>query len=102
LIRELSLDELPQIYNIIIGDIKFIGPRPALYNQDDLILLRMTKGIHSLMPGITGWAQINGRDDLSISEKVDLDLFYKNNKSLSLDIKIIFITIYKVLLKKGV
>ena len=84
------------------SEMSFIGPRPALYNQDDLVSLRTKKGIHNLMPGITGWAQINGRDELSIIDKVEFDVYYKNNKSLSLNLKIIFITIFKVLFKKGV
>ena len=101
-LRESSLDEIPQLINIMKSEMSFIGPRPALYNQDDLVSLRTKKGIHNLMPGITGWAQINGRDELSIIDKVEFDIYYKNNKSLSLNLKIIFITIFKVLFKKGV
>ena len=80
-LRKFSLDELPQLINIIKGDMKFIGPRPSLHNQHDLNELRTEAGIHSLFPGVTGWAQINGRDELSISEKVKMDLYYKNNQS---------------------
>ena len=79
-LRKFSLDELPQLFNIIFGDMKLIGPRPALYNQEDLINLRKELGVNKLKPGITGWAQVNGRDELSIKEKVDLDYYYLNNK----------------------
>tara|TARA_Y100001970_G_C14225789_1_gene855582 strand:- start:2344 stop:2889 length:546 start_codon:yes stop_codon:yes gene_type:complete len=96
-LRKYSLDELPQLLNIIKGDINFIGPRPALFNQEDLIKIRTIKGIHKIMPGISGWAQINGRDNLSITEKVEMDYFYLNNRSVTLDLKIIILTIYKVL-----
>ena len=96
LLRKFSLDELPQLINIIKGDMKFIGPRPSLHNQDDLNELRTEVGIHSLSPGVTGWAQINGRDELSISEKVKMDLYYKNNKSIFLNMKILSLTLLKV------
>ena len=96
ILRKLSLDEIPQLINIIKGEMVFIGPRPALYNQSDLIKSRTAKGVDKLMPGITGWAQINGRDNLTIEQKVNLDYHYLQNKSLSLDIKIIFLTIIKV------
>jgi len=101
-LRRYSLDELPQLINIINGEMSFVGPRPALYNQQDLIQLRTEKGVHTLMPGVTGWAQINGRDELSIPEKVTLDEYYLNNKSIILDIKIIFITIKQILFPKNV
>ena len=96
-LRKYSIDELPQLINIIKGDLVFIGPRPALYNQEDLIKLRTKKNIHQLAPGLTGWAQVNGRDELSIADKVKMDYFYLKNKSVSLDIKILFLTAKKVL-----
>jgi len=102
LLRKLSIDELPQIINIIKGEMDFIGPRPALHNQDDLKSLRAEKGIHKLKPGVTGWAQVNGRDELSIPEKVKLDEYYLQNKSLWLNIKILFMTGVQVLFPKGV
>jgi len=80
-LRKLSLDEFPQLYSILKGDISFVGPRPALYNQDDLIKLRTEKGIHKIIPGITGWAQVNGRDEISIPKKVDFDKYYLRNRS---------------------
>ena len=101
-IRKLSLDELPQLINIIKGEMVFIGPRPALYNQEDLIKLRTAKNIHKLKPGITGLAQINGRDDLSIEQKVTFDALYFKHKSLFINIKIIFLTVKQILLKKGI
>ena len=94
-LRKFSLDELPQLINIFKNDISYIGPRPALYNQEDLIK-RTLKGIHRLYPGITGWAQVNGRDELTISEKVNMDLYYLNNKSLKLDLMILWLTLLKV------
>lgn len=96
-LRKFSLDELPQLVNIFKGDILFIGPRPALYNQHELIELRTEKKIHMLMPGLTGWAQVNGRDNLSVKEKVELDNYYLKNKSIMLDFKILGLTILKVL-----
>ena len=102
LIRKLSLDELPNLINVIKGEMVFVGPRPALHNQADLIALRTNLGIHKLMPGITGWAQVNGRDDLSIPKKVEYDKYYLNNKSWFLDIKILFLTILRVFTRKGV
>ena len=102
ILRKLSIDELPQLINILKGEMVFIGPRPALYNQDDLIKLRTEKGIHKLVPGVTGWAQINGRDNLSISEKVELDEHYLKNKSFWLNIKILFMTFTKALFLKDV
>ena len=101
-LRNASLDEIPQIYSIIKGDMTYVGPRPALYNQQDLITKRKKEGISLLLPGVTGWAQINGRDDLSIDQKVKYDLYYLNNRSLNLDLKIIIITILKVLKRSNV
>lgn len=102
LIRKFSFDELPQLINILKGDMVFIGPRPALYNQYDLIDLRTKVGVHSLTPGVTGWAQVNGRDELNITEKVKMDEYYFRNKSLWLDIKILLMTLLKVLKMEGV
>ena len=101
-LRKYSLDELGQLINIIKGDMKFIGPRPALYNQEDLINLRTKTKVHQQIPGITGWAQVNGRDELSISDKVKMDTYYRMNKSFLLDIKIILLTILKVFKAEGV
>lgn len=101
-LRKSSLDELPQLWSIIKGDMSFVGPRPALFNQDDLIALRTEKGVHNLIPGLTGWAQINGRDELPIPQKVNLDVEYLQRKSLWLDIKIIWLTFIKVLKKDGI
>ena len=100
--RKFSLDELPQLFNIIFGEMTLIGPRPALYNQDDLISLRQELGVNRLKPGITGWAQVNGRDKLSIQEKVELDCYYLKNKSFLLDIKIVLMTVKKVLFAKNI
>jgi O-antigen biosynthesis protein WbqP len=101
-LRKSSLDELPQLLCIIKGDMSFVGPRPALFNQDDLIELRTQYGVHQLTPGLTGWAQINGRDELPIPDKVALDVFYLNHKSLWFDIKIIFLTALRVVRRDGV
>jgi len=101
-LRKTSLDELPQLLSIIKGDMSFVGPRPALYNQDDLIALRTEKGVHLLTPGLTGWAQINGRDELPIPVKVDFDVWYLQHASLWLDMKIIILTFIKVLRSEGV
>ena len=101
-LRKSSLDELPQLFSIISGDMSIVGPRPALFNQDDLINLRTAKGVHLLTPGLTGWAQINGRDELPIPVKVDFDEYYLKNQSSFLDIKIIFMTLVKVLKREGV
>lgn len=101
-LRKSSLDELPQIFSVLMGDMSFVGPRPALFNQDDLRELRTQCGVHTLTPGITGWAQINGRDEIPIPEKVKLDEFYLKNRSLLLDLKIIFWTALKVLKTEGV
>jgi len=100
--RKSSLDELPQLLSILRGDMSFVGPRPALFNQDDLIELRTQKGVHALTPGLTGWAQINGRDELPIPVKVDFDEYYLNNRSLALDLRIIFLTALKVVKSEGV
>ncbi len=96
-LRKYSLDELPQLVSIFSGDMSFVGPRPALFNQDDLITLRKEKNIDSLKPGLTGWAQVNGRDDISINEKVTLDFEYLTNQSFILDLKIFWMTILKVI-----
>jgi O-antigen biosynthesis protein WbqP len=101
-LRKTSLDELPQLWSILCGDMSFVGPRPALFNQDDLIELRTQKGVHMLTPGLTGWAQINGRDELPVHVKVGLDYYYLLNKSFFLDMKILLKTAVKVLLRKGV
>jgi O-antigen biosynthesis protein WbqP len=101
-LRKSSLDELPQLWSILKGDMSFVGPRPALFNQDDLIAMRTEKGIHELLPGLTGWAQINGRDDMSIHRKVQLDAEYLQRRSLSFDLKILWITALKVVARDGV
>ncbi len=101
-LRKFSLDELPQLWSILTGHMSFVGPRPALFNQDDLIRLRTEQGVHSLTPGLTGWAQINGRDELPIPEKVKLDVEYLQRQSFALDLKIIVLTFFKVLRKDGV
>jgi len=101
-LRSSSLDELPQVWSILVGDMSFVGPRPALFNQDDLIALRTAKGIHELMPGLTGWAQVNGRDELPISQKVELDTEYLQRQSLLFDFKILWMTVLKVLTRDGV
>ena len=101
-LRKSSLDELPQLWNILKGEMSFVGPRPALFNQDDLIKLRTEQHIDSLLPGLTGWAQINGRDELPIPEKVALDKHYLCHESFQLDIKILWLTFMKVIKKEGV
>ena len=101
-LRRFSLDELPQLFSILKGEMSFVGPRPALFNQDDLITLRTEKGVDKLVPGVTGWAQVNGRDDLSIPEKVDLDVEYLNRQSFWFDLQIIWITLLKVVRSEGV
>lgn len=101
-LRKSSLDELPQLWNILRGDMSFVGPRPALYNQDDLIALRTASGVHELLPGLTGWAQINGRDELPIPDKVKLDVEYLQRRSLCFDVQIIWLTMVKVLRREGV
>ena len=101
-LRRSSLDELPQLWSIMKGDMSFVGPRPALFNQHDLIELRTQSGVHLLVPGLTGWAQSNGRDELPIPQKVALDIEYLKNKTLWLDMKIIFLTGLKVLKRDNV
>ena len=102
ILRKFSLDELPQIYSIIMGDMNFIGPRPALYNQFDLIILRQNKLINTSKPGVTGWAQVNGRDEISVEDKVILEEYYFKNKNFYLDIKILFLTVYFAIKKHNV
>jgi len=101
-LRKTSLDEIPQLLNVIRGEMSLVGPRPALFNQDDLVALRTEKGIHTLMPGVTGWAQVNGRDELPIPVKVQLDEYYLHNQSLLLDMKILWLTVVKVFRTEGV
>ncbi len=101
-IRKTSLDELPNLFNIIKGEMVFVGPRPALYNQEDLMALRVATGVDKLKPGITGWAQINGRDEISIEEKVKLEQQYLQKKSFLFDIEIIIKTFTNVMISKGV
>lgn len=101
-LRKSSLDELPQLFNILKGDMSFVGPRPALFNQHDLIELRTKKGIHTLEPGLTGWAQINGRDELPIPVKVNFDEYYYQNRSFPLDMRILLMTLFKVMRHEGV
>jgi O-antigen biosynthesis protein WbqP len=101
-LRKSSLDELPQLWSIFKGHMSFVGPRPALFNQDDLIDLRTSKGVHKLVPGLTGWAQINGRDELPIPKKVALDVEYLRHQSLWIDFKIMWLTFIKVIKKDGV
>lgn len=101
-LRRSSLDELPQLWSILCGDMSFVGPRPALFNQDDLIALRTRYGVDQMTPGLTGWAQINGRDELPIPEKVQLDVEYMQRKSFCFDLKIIVLTFLKVLKKDGI
>jgi O-antigen biosynthesis protein WbqP len=101
-LRKSSLDELPQLWSILAGDMSFVGPRPALFNQQDLITLRTEQGVHTLVPGLTGWAQVNGRDELPIPEKVKLDVAYLQRQSLWFDIRILWRTFVKVLRRDGV
>ena len=101
-LRRTSLDELPQLWSILKGDMSFVGPRPALYNQEDLIALRTQYGIHTLTPGLTGWAQVNGRDELSIPDKVRLDVEYLHRRSFIFDLKILWITFLRVIRRQGV
>ena len=101
-LRRSSLDELPQLFSVLKGDMSFVGPRPALFNQDDLITLRTEKGVDKLLPGITGWAQVNGRDELSIPDKVALDVEYLNRQSFWFDMKILWMTFLKVVKRDGV
>ena len=102
MLRKTSLDELPQLWSILVGDMSFVGPRPALFNQDDLITLRTQHGVHALTPGLTGWAQINGRDELPISQKVAFDVEYLERKSFWFDIEIMVKTLLKVLSHQGI
>ena len=101
-LRKTSLDELPQVWSVIIGDMNLVGPRPALFNQEDLILLRKENEVDSLTPGITGWAQVNGRDELSILDKVDFDIEYMRRRSFLFDIKILWMTFSKIMERDGV
>jgi O-antigen biosynthesis protein WbqP len=101
-LRKSSLDELPQLWSILVGDMSFVGPRPALFNQHDLIALRTQHGVHELVPGLTGWAQANGRDELPIPDKVKLDVVYLQRQSLWLDVRILWLTLVKVLRRDGV
>ena len=101
-LRKSSLDELPQLLSILRGDMSFVGPRPALFNQHDLMALRTEQGVHTLVPGLTGWAQVNGRDELPIPEKVKLDVAYLQHQSLWFDIRILWLTFVKVLRRDGV
>jgi len=101
-LRKSSLDELPQLWSILKGDMSFVGPRPALFNQNDLIAQRTAKGVHVLTPGLTGWAQINGRDELPIPQKVALDVIYMQQRSFWFDLKIVILTFLKVLKKDGI
>ena len=101
-LRKSSLDELPQLWSILKGDMSFVGPRPALFNQDDLVALRTKEGVHSLIPGLTGWAQINGRDELPIPDKVILDVEYLHQQSFWFDIKILWLTFVKVICRDGI
>jgi len=101
-LRRTSLDELPQLWSILVGDMSFVGPRPALFNQDDLVALRTRHGVHELTPGLTGWAQINGRDELPIPEKVALDVSYLEHQSILLDLRILGQTVAKVLRRENV
>ncbi len=101
-LRKSSLDELPQLWSILMGDMSFVGPRPALYNQDDLISLRTEAGVHTIPPGLTGWAQINGRDELPIPQKVALDSYYLQHQSLGFDLRILLLTFLKVIRRDGI
>ncbi len=101
-LRKSSLDELPQLWSILKGDMGFVGPRPALFNQHDLVALRTAQGVHTLVPGLTGWAQIHGRDELPIPAKVALDAYYLQHRSLGLDVRILALTFSKVLRRDGI
>lgn len=101
-LRKSSLDEIPQLWCILRGDMSVVGPRPALFNQQNLIDMRTEKGVHAIRPGLTGWAQINGRDELPLREKVELDADYLQRQSLSFDVKVIFLTVLKVLRRDGI
>ena len=101
-LRKTSLDELPQLWSILAGDMSFVGPRPALFNQDDLVALRTERGVHELVPGLTGWAQVNGRDELPIPDKVALDVEYLRRHSFLFDLRILWLTVVKVIRRDGV
>ena len=101
-LRKTSLDELPQLWSILVGDMSIVGPRPALFNQQDLIALRTERGVHELVPGLTGWAQVNGRDELPIPQKVELDVEYLRRRSFLFDLRILWLTVIKVLRRDGV
>ena len=101
-LRKSSLDELPQLWSILVGDMSFVGPRPALFNQQDLIELRTQQGVHELVPGLTGWAQVNGRDEIPIPDKVKLDAAYLRDQSIALDIRILWMTLIKVVSRADV
>ncbi len=101
-LRKSSLDELPQLWSVLAGDMSLVGPRPALFNQDDLIALRTQHGVHALVPGLTGWAQINGRDELPIPEKVKLDVEYLQRRSVWFDLRILWLTLVRVFRTDGV
>lgn len=101
-LRRASLDELPQLWSILRGDMSFVGPRPALFNQDDLILRRTERGVHRLVPGLTGWAQVNGRDDLAIPVKVEYDAEYLRRRSFEFDLYILWLTVLNVLRGDGI
>ena len=101
-LRKSSIDELPQLWSVLKGDMSFVGPRPALFNQDDLIALRNKAGVDKLQPGITGWAQVNGRDALSIAKKVNFDAEYLKKKSLIFDLKILYLTFIKIIQRDGI
>lgn len=101
-IRKTSLDELPQLWSILKGDMSFVGPRPALFNQHDLIEMRTQQGVHQILPGLTGWAQVNGRDDIPLSKKVQFDVEYLQSRSVLLDIRILWLTFLKVVKRDGV
>jgi O-antigen biosynthesis protein WbqP len=101
-LRRTSLDEVPQLWSILVGDMSFVGPRPALFNQDDLVALRTEQGVHTLVPGLTGWAQVNGRDELPIPIKVQFDRAYLERQSLGFDLRIMAMTAVRVLRRSGV
>lgn len=101
-LRKTSLDELPQLWSILVGDMSFVGPRPALFNQTDLIAQRTKLEVHRMVPGLTGWAQVNGRDELPITQKVALDAYYAKHRSMAMDIRILWMTLVKVIKREGV
>jgi O-antigen biosynthesis protein WbqP len=101
-LRRTSIDELPQLFSILVGDLSFVGPRPALFNQNDLVTLRTERGIHVLVPGLTGWAQVNGRDELPIPVKVQFDYEYLHRRSIIFDLQIIGMTVVKVVSGEGI